>query len=641
MPEIHYLPLSQLEDRSTPPLASGAFVGWREKTPHFRDMLFGAPEDSVAIIGPPRVGKTSGVLLPQALSWRGSLISASTKPDVLRATRGTRLELAVRQGGDVYAYAPTDPREVICGVRKIHWSPIDGCDDSTTCGIRVRRMMGPDKPNQEKFFREQGEALLRGYFHAAALAGLPMREVKTWIGAQDTTTPIDILHHFADRSAAAEHYANDLEGIGRQAPETKGGTFGEARVALAAVSASAVALANCEYTDFDIDHFLQGGSTLYVISEEDNQQLVAPLVAGLVEAIVSRAYRLAAQSHGGRLEPPLLLLLDEVGAIAPLPSLPSIMAQGAGQGVLCTWASQDMGQLKARWGEQWTSAIWGASTHKLLFGGISDHQLLEQISQLFGDYDRRVPMLTGKQAIFDALVNKGSHQSIHMNKERRLAVSDIFAIPPGQALLVAQSPQGVQQTVVGTPRADQTHPYAASVQAEDHLQRTSDTESEWVPDALREHAIVNALFSQMSPAERHRFGVEEEALSAKLQRSGMDPKRDPTLRGELEAIAVLNSLHPGEHAAFRKRIVQAFGSGAIAHFSYTSGLTADHQRHGRDAGPRPQAEAKRQRPPASRREGSEPQARPAQPQPDGRETRPSAPKRAGGLEFQRRTPERY
>src|SRR5215472_6150672 len=121
-----------------------ARVAWRER-PFFgwgRDWLgwscfaLGTLEDSVAIVGPPRVGKTAGVLVPQALMWGGPLVSTSTKPDVLRATAGRRLQLAAPLGGSVYVYAPTAPGSVE-GLQPIHWSPLAGCQDPRVAALRV------------------------------------------------------------------------------------------------------------------------------------------------------------------------------------------------------------------------------------------------------------------------------------------------------------------------------------------------------------------------------------------------------------------------------------------------------------------------------------------------------------------------
>ena len=48
--------------------------------------VFADPEHGVLLLGPPRSGKTSGVVIPALLACPGACVSTSTKPDVLHAT---------------------------------------------------------------------------------------------------------------------------------------------------------------------------------------------------------------------------------------------------------------------------------------------------------------------------------------------------------------------------------------------------------------------------------------------------------------------------------------------------------------------------------------------------------------------------
>src|SRR5690606_14234488 len=85
-------------------------------------------------------------------------------------------------------------------------------------------------------------------------------------------------------------------------------------------------LASTSGDDLDIDAFLDTDSTLFVVGPSHYQAAVAPLIVALVDAIAQRAAETAA-AQGGRLARPLLLALDEVANIAPLPSLPSLVSE--------------------------------------------------------------------------------------------------------------------------------------------------------------------------------------------------------------------------------------------------------------------------------------------------------------------------
>ena len=100
-------------------------------------------------------------------------------------------------------------------------------------------------------------------------------------------------------------------------------------------------------------------------------EAAAALVAAFVEDLIETARRLAARSPGARLDPPLLLALDEIGNLAPLPSLPMLMAEGGGTGITTMPVLQSLAQARDRWSENQASAIWDASIVKVILGGAS------------------------------------------------------------------------------------------------------------------------------------------------------------------------------------------------------------------------------------------------------------------------------
>lgn len=572
MPEVMRYPINS---RDRVPWLAGLFLGWIETAPQFRNVLVASMEDSVAILGPPRVGKTSGVLVPAAMTWPGSLISASTKPDVVKATRGRRLSAALPRGGDVFVYAPTDRREHIDGARCIRWSPVSGCEDATTCEVRVLKLLGPEKPTEDKFFVSSGATVLRGFFHAAALSRCGVRRMKSWIDAMNVQEAIDILEDYTEASPPARDYASGLRGIAKQPPETRAGTFGTVSERLAGIVGNAAVLDNAESGDFDLEHFLRSASTLYIVSPEDSMAVIAPLVALLIESIVSSAYKIAIEAPDGRLDPPLLLLLDEVGAIAPLPSLPQIMSQGASQGVLCVWAAQSFNQLRARWGEEWARSIWGSSSQKLVFGSLSDHDLLDQISQLFGDYDRRVSAHGDRLGTLVAALAK-QNTPPHLLRERNVQVSQLHRQAPGVANLIAMTPSGPEVMAIGAPPAFRVEPFASCQRAEAAIQEQLASGETLGPDALRAEAGVQSIVEFMDPREFARFQREESELRARLtELAGASPARademrrqDPNLAEEERHMRHLVEQTPAGQVGMQAEILRRFATGVSPRFSY-------------------------------------------------------------------------
>jgi type IV secretory pathway TraG/TraD family ATPase VirD4 len=79
----------------------------------------------------------------------------------------------------------------------------------------------------------------------------------------------------------------------------------------------------------------------------------------------------------------LLLALDELANVAPLPRLAGIVSEGGGQGVLTLACLQDLSQARSRWGTAADGFLSLFSTTVVL-PGIADRPTLELLSQLAG-----------------------------------------------------------------------------------------------------------------------------------------------------------------------------------------------------------------------------------------------------------------
>jgi type IV secretion system protein VirD4 len=154
--------------------------------------------------------------------------------------------------------------------------------------------------------------------------------------------------------------------------------------------------------------------------------MMAPLVVALLDQIRSAVYR-------WRPRAPMLYALDEVANIAPLPDLPSTLAEGGSQGLLVLACLQDLSQARARWGKA-AEGFLTLFTHKLLLPGVADPATLKSISTLAGHVDVPVRSRT-----------TGWHQSSTSwttRRQPRLPEDRIANLPAGTALLVSGSAVG-------------------------------------------------------------------------------------------------------------------------------------------------------------------------------------------------------
>ena len=84
---------------------------------------------------------------------------------------------------------------------------------------------------------------------------------------------------------------------------------------------------------FDIPAFLRDAGTVYMIAEAVSEEApVAPLFAAMATEIHYVAAQIGQASAAGRLDPPLLMGLDEVTQICPVP-LPFWLSDSGGKGI--------------------------------------------------------------------------------------------------------------------------------------------------------------------------------------------------------------------------------------------------------------------------------------------------------------------
>ena len=132
----------------------------------------------------------------------------------------------------------------------------------------------------------------------------------------------------------------------------------------------------------DIPTFVRESGTLYLIAETRGEDApVAPLFACLATEIHYIAALVGSLLPGGRLDPPLLMALDEVTQICPVP-VPSWLADSGGKGIRIVTVAHGEAQLRTRWGVNDARVIMDTSGAKIWLPGISDPATLDTASTL-------------------------------------------------------------------------------------------------------------------------------------------------------------------------------------------------------------------------------------------------------------------
>jgi type IV secretory pathway TraG/TraD family ATPase VirD4 len=176
--------------------------------------------------------------------------------------------------------------------------------------------------------------------------------------------------------------------------------------------------------------------TIYVCAPGRQQALVAPIVVGLIEEVRSATYAQAARrpAEGGAVDPPVLLALDEVANVAPIPDLAGIVSDGAGQGLLTLACLQDLSQARVRWGPA-ADGFMSLFGTKVILPGIGDLRTLEQVSSLGGETD--VTQHSVSRAPWRPWNRVPRYSTTtYSRRQRRLPVDSVAQGAGGQALVI-------------------------------------------------------------------------------------------------------------------------------------------------------------------------------------------------------------
>jgi len=199
--------------------------------------------------------------------------------------------------------------------------------------------------------------------------------------------------------------------------------------------------------------------TLYLLSK-DGAGAAAPLVAALTDRVVREATR-AAERRGGRLDPPLLVVLDEAANVCRIADLPDLYSHLGSRGIIPMTILQSYRQGVRVWGEPGMAALWSAATVKVIGAGVDDARLAEDISRLVGDHD--VPVRSVSTG------DSRTSESVSLRRQRILGPEDVRALPRGAALILATGCRAAMVRLLpwySGPRADEITSAVAASEAE-------------------------------------------------------------------------------------------------------------------------------------------------------------------------------
>jgi type IV secretory pathway TraG/TraD family ATPase VirD4 len=298
------------------------------------------PSSSLLIVGPTQAGKTSSLVIPALLRWRGALVVTSVKRDVVATTVGWRRTL-----GQVQMLEPG--RE-----GGLTWDPLEGVTTLRHASRVARDLtIGSHDRGDVEFWNALATKLVAGLMMLAKDRGQTIfevsklvedRDVDSWLGERSTSPASDAVRSFL---------AHD--------PKTLDGVFTTAETMLMPW--------RFPQPLAQIRSVLADANTLYLCAPRTEQRHYEPLFRGALRMVLEEQQRLVDEGRSRR----VLMVLDEAATVASLDELDQLAATVSGLNVTLVTVVQDFAQLVARWGSR-AATIVNNHTTRVVLAGLAD-----------------------------------------------------------------------------------------------------------------------------------------------------------------------------------------------------------------------------------------------------------------------------
>ena len=392
-------------------------------------LLIADGPDHVILYAPTRTGKGVGVVIPNLLTWPGSVVVLDIKRENFEATAGYRAEAGQRvlmfdplaRDGRTARFNPlghierTDPVAVLDELQRMSVMLFTGSDHADPFWSEAARIgfigVGafvaetPERPfTLGEIYRQltQGDPRLR--FPA-------LIEDRRRQGSPLSAGCVSALTDFC---ASSE---NTFASV-RQSITSRMGLWLNPAVD-AATSAS----------DFDLRTVRQGGLSLYLGASPDNLLRVAPLYALLFQQLVD----LNSRTLPGPADRPVLVLLDEFARLGRAPVLAHAFAWVAGYGLRLLPVIQSPSQLRGLYGADVTEEILTNCGIEIVFAP-KELKVAQDLSERLGYYT-----YSARSRSRPSGLAQGRRSHTDSDQRRALMLPQELMQLPAEALLILKA----------------------------------------------------------------------------------------------------------------------------------------------------------------------------------------------------------
>lgn len=341
---------------------------------------------NLCVLGPPGVGKSSGLSIPWLMTCPSSIFALDIKAELFQAAAHVRR----RMGQKVFLL---DPFAVVAGERSNTINVFDLIADDLTCIDDIRAICESLVPRtgeeKEAFWQDAAVSVLVVAMVAVALYAKPenrnlasVRKILTDPGEFDPKAKkrVPLINRFCFRMqdagvpvlAAMAGFVLGLE------DETRGSVFAVANQNVIWMDSLAIQGVT-QTTDFDLRELLTGRATLFVVLPPWALESQARWLRMMFSTFV----RLVGKEGTGKQE--ILCLLDECGQLGAMPALDQALSLMRSYGLRLVMMFQSITQLKSTFKGKEGLVLDNA---ELIAMGTQSYETAKLLSDMLGAYTR-------------------------------------------------------------------------------------------------------------------------------------------------------------------------------------------------------------------------------------------------------------
>src|ERR1700733_11875429 len=398
-----------------------------------------AGQQGVALAAPPRAGKGTGVVVPNALNWPGSLVCVDIKRENWTITAGYRA--AGGQAGYLFDPFAEDGRTA-------RWNPFSYVSEDPTRRLndlqRIAEMLYPDPPKVDPFWAASARSLFLGI----ALYLFETPSLPKTVG--------EVLRQgmASDDEGFGQHWKRVIEGRNSGtyplSPQCVRALYDV--IDLAPVTASSIRKTFTSRldlwlnpildwatsgNDFDLRELRARGMSIYVGVNPDDLHRLRPVVNLLFQQAIGLQTR-ELPEHNPRLKYQVMMLLDEFAALGRIPIIAEAISYLPGYNVRVVMVVQTPSQLREVYGAHNAETMLKSLAARIVFAA-KDHADAREISDELGYTTVRAKTIS--MPLFGFSGGRGQRsRSQNVSEQRRalLLPQEVKALGPEEAIVFCE-----------------------------------------------------------------------------------------------------------------------------------------------------------------------------------------------------------